>query len=273
MLEVSYSQPYDLGRCYAKNSISPICVSRHIKHTLFQYLEWVDFDLVKSYPSMLYSLFKNNNVELITFGTYLTNPEAIFEELVNYYSLEKRMTHDNIKDCFSAMIFGGGVDRWKEELKKDGVIFNTDIATHPFILEFKQECKVIMTSIIMQNKELFDYLKKDTDEYHETCNRVMSYYCGIIENDILHTITTFLTKKKVISNKAVLFEYDGLCFKPNPNIELQPIVIELNNHIQDKYKMKINIKLKPYSPENVHNEIIEKRKGMDVVIMRDISSY
>ena len=270
VLEISYSQPYGLGRSYAKNSISPICVSRHIKHTLFQYLGWVDIDLIKSYPSMLYSLFKNNNMELTTFGTYLTNPEAIFEELVDYYSLEKRMSHDNIKDCFSAMIFGGGVDCWKESLIKDGVIFNTDITTHSFILEFKQECKLIMNSIVIQNKELFDHLKKETDEYHDTCNRVMSYYCGIIENDILHTITTFLIKKKVISCKSVLFEYDGLCFKPNSNIELQPIIYELNSHIQDKYKMKINVKIKPYAIENVHNEIIEKRRLMDIVLIRDL---
>ena len=49
MLEVEHNPRYGLGRFYPNDSISPICVSRHIKHTLFSFLDWIDLDMIKGH--------------------------------------------------------------------------------------------------------------------------------------------------------------------------------------------------------------------------------
>ena len=67
ILKVNHSTRFGLGRFYADESISPICVSRHIKHTLFQFIDWIDLDMVKGHPTMLYCIAKNNNISFPTF--------------------------------------------------------------------------------------------------------------------------------------------------------------------------------------------------------------
>ena len=56
ILEVVHNPRFGLGRFYPDDSISPICISRHIKHTLFAFLNWIDLDMIKGHPSMLYCI-------------------------------------------------------------------------------------------------------------------------------------------------------------------------------------------------------------------------
>jgi hypothetical protein len=80
-LKVSYYHPFNLGRFYPSNSLSPINVSRHIKHTLFSYMDWIDLDMVRGHPSIIFSIAKNNNLELKTFEKYLKNRQILFKNI------------------------------------------------------------------------------------------------------------------------------------------------------------------------------------------------
>ena len=71
ILEITHNQRYGIGRFYPENQISPICISRHIKHTLFQYLDWIDIDMIKGHPTILYSIAKNNNIQVPAIKYYL----------------------------------------------------------------------------------------------------------------------------------------------------------------------------------------------------------
>lgn len=261
-LMVSHSQAYGLGRFYPENSISPINVSRHIKHTLFSYLDWVDLDMVKGHPTILYNLATQNNIPIKSFKTYLQNPTAIFNELIEYYSVSDKvkLTEDNVKDIFNIHIYGGGHSTWLKQMKKDGYFVRDDIAPHKFECEFKNDCKKLMDLIYLNNPLLADKVKDDLTDENEIKRRVMSYFCGIVENDIIYVCKKFLIKQGVIKNRKELLEYDGLCFKRPDNLNLEIFIKPLNDEIKSKCKMDITMKWKNYKAEYVHNDIIEKRE-------------
>ena len=82
MLEISYYHPCSLGRFYPTNSISPICISRHMKHTLFHSLGWVDLDMIAGHSTILYEIAKQNKIEsqFQSVKKYIDNKPAILKE-------------------------------------------------------------------------------------------------------------------------------------------------------------------------------------------------
>jgi hypothetical protein len=87
----------------------------------------------------------------------------------------------------------------------------------------------------------------------------MSYFCQIIENEIIHIVYKVLLKRKVIKSKSFALEYDGICFKrPDASIDLEEALDEVNNTILSKTGLNVLMKWKPYSDEHVHTEVINK---------------
>jgi hypothetical protein len=263
ILKVKHSPRYGLGRFYADNSISPICVSRHIKHTLFHYLDWIDIDMVKGHPTILYCIAKNNNIELPAFKEYLDNPQIKFKELIDYYSVENEtpLTEDNVKDIFNISIYGGNHNTWLGQMEDQNVSIKTNIP-HPFVNKFSSDCKDLKDLIYLNNAELINRVKGDITDENKIKRRVMSYFCGAIENEILSIAYKYLIKNNVIKSKEnVLLEYDGLCFKrPNKEIgELIYLVDEMNKMILKETNLAIKMTIKNYKPLYIHNDIIEIR--------------
>jgi hypothetical protein len=122
-LFVKHEQRYNLGRFYANGSISPICVSRHIKHTLFKALGWIDIDMVKGHPSILYSVAKLNKVAqtFTTFKDYIENPDEILKQVSSFYGV----TTSQAKEVFNLSIYGGGFETWIKSMIKEKVKLKT----------------------------------------------------------------------------------------------------------------------------------------------------
>ena len=261
-LKIKHNQRYGLGRFYPDNSISPICLSRHIKHTLFHHLNYIDLDMVKGHPTIIYNIAKMNNIALPTFEKYLSNPSEIFEQLIEYYSVEDEtpLTEDNVKDIFNISIYGGGHKTWIEQMSEKGI----DLATcepHSFVVQFIKECKIIMELIYLNNKDIVDKVKGTLTDEYAIKSRTMSYWCGSIENEIIHICYKFLVKKGVlIDKKNVVLEYDGICFKKNDNHNddfLDSVLTELNDKIIKETNLNVKMKWKGYKSEHIHNDIIE----------------
>lgn len=260
-LKVKHNQRYGIGRFYADNSISPICVSRHMKHTLFHHLNYIDLDMVKGHPTIIYSIAKLNNIDLPTFGRYLSNPTSIFAELIEYYSDidDTPLTEDDVKDIFNIAIYGGGHKTWLKQMSEKGRNLAT---TEPnlFVSKFIKECKIVMDLIYLNNKDIVDKVKGDLTEEYKIKSRTMSYWCGAIENDIIHICYKFLVKRDlIIDKKNVVLEYDGICFKKldEHNEELlDSILSDLNDKILKETNLNILMKWKGYKEEHIHNEII-----------------
>jgi hypothetical protein len=291
-LEMSHTQRYGLGRFYPSHTMSPICMSRHIKHTLFKYLDWIDIDMVKGHPSILISIAKNNNLTLPAFEKYLNNPEEIFNMLVEYYSLDDyKLTHDNVKDIFNILIYGGGHTTWLSQIENDNIEIKTT-TPHQFVNLFKTDCKKLIDLININNPELVERVKGDLTNEYEIKTRVMSYFCGIIENEILHICYKFLIKENVIKERQCALEYDGLCFKQpdETSININDIILALNLKIKTETKLNVIMKIKSYNPKYVNKQIIVERnllvnaepinilnvEGLEVfkdIPLKDITTY
>jgi hypothetical protein len=261
ILEISHNQRYGLGRFYPSHTMSPICISRHIKHTLFKYLDWIDIDMVKGHPSILVSIAKNNNLTLPAFEKYLNNPEEIFNMLVDYYSLDDcKLTHDNVKDIFNILIYGGSHNTWLSQMEEENIEIKTTIP-HQFVNLFKTDCRKLIDLINISNPELVERVKGDLTNDYEIKTRVMSYFCGIIENEILHICYKFLTKEQIIKERQCALEYDGLCFKrPDESIfNLDEMITKLNLKIKTETKLNVIMKIKLYNPKYVNQTIIDSR--------------
>ena len=266
ILTVTHNQRLNLGRFYPDKSISTICLSRHVKHTLFKKMNWLDLDMIKGHPSILYSLFLNYGYELTAFKHYIENTDEIFNMLLNYYALDETLTKDNIKNIFNIGIYGGNFNTWLKNMNEKGIELKTE-EQHTFITEFLNECKEASNIIYKNNTELRYNLNKNRDEIDEwkLKNSVMSYFCGAIENEMLHIAYKFLIKEKVlIARKNVELEYDGLCFiKPDSLTfeEIDLIVEKLNERIYEETLLNVKFKIKPYADKHVHFDIIEKAKA------------
>lgn len=260
-LEITHSQRYGLGRFYPNHTLSPICMSRHIKHTLFKYLDWIDIDMVKGHPSILVSIAKNNNLSLPAFEKYLNNPEDVFNMLVEYYSPEDyELSHDNVKDIFNILIYGGGHNTWLSQMDEANIEIKTTIP-HQFVNLFKTDCKKLIDLININNPELVERVKGDLTNDYQIKTRVMSYFCGIIENEILHICYKFLVKENIIKERECALEYDGLCFKrpDESHLSIDDVLSNLNFKIKNETKLNVMMKIKPYNPKYVHQNIIDNR--------------
>jgi hypothetical protein len=262
ILKIEHSQRFSIGRFYANQSISPICVSRHIKHTLFSYLDWVDLDMVKGHSSIIYSISKKNNIQLQAFEKYLNDPEFIFNELKKYYSDDEKITNDNIKDIFNIAIYGGSHNTWLNQIEEQEIQLKTK-EPHKFVSAFIDDCKKVIDLVYLNNDELIKKVKGNLEDEYAIKKRVISYWCGAIENDILHICYKFLVKEGVIKDKSCCLEYDGLCFpKLKTDEELDNVLFNLNTKIFNDTGFNVKMAWKKYKPEYVHSDVIEKVKNM-----------
>ncbi len=256
-LTISYSQRYGLGRFYPKNSISLICTSRHIKHTYFNNFNWIDLDMVKGHPTILYCMAMKNGLELPAFKKYIDNPNEIFDTLIQHYSdpeSEIALTNDNVKDIFNISVYGGSHNTWLKQMDKENISI-ADVHPHPFVNEFITECKTLIDIIYYSNPEIKKKVMGDLTDEYKIKTRVMSYFCGTIENDIVYTAYKVLEKKKIVNLNNCLLEYDGICFiKPTEDIDYDALLDEINDKIFKESKLNVKMKWKPYNPSFVHTD-------------------
>ena len=62
ILKVNHSQPKGVGRF--RSDLSPVLLQRNIKHTLFHSQGWIDLDMIKGHPTILYELALRNKFEI-----------------------------------------------------------------------------------------------------------------------------------------------------------------------------------------------------------------
>ena len=262
VLKVKHYRANDLGRFYPNNSISLISLKREVKHTCFTLMNWIDIDMIKGHPTILYSLFRNVGFEYPTFKRYVNNPDEIFNILREHYAVDDKLTNERIKNFFNIAIYGGGFNKWLSKIDEKNIELSSD-KPHDIMISFIKECREMTNSIYNANPELVDFLKskyEDEDEY-KIKNKLMSYYCGTIENEILHLSYKFLIKNDIITPREnVELEYDGLCFKkPDTKTinEINTIIGKLNEKIFKETGLDVKFKIKPYEHKHIHNDLIE----------------
>lgn len=265
VLEVSYNQRYSLGRFYPTNSISPICISRHMKHTLFHSLAWVDLDMIAGHSTILYEIAKQNKIEVQfqAVKKYIDNKPDVLKELHKYYYSEgSTLTEDNVKDIFNIGIYGGGHNTWLKQMEEDEIVLQTNIP-HPFVTEFLKECKSFMELIYLNNPTMVDKVKGSLDiekDLYAIKSRVMSYWCGTIENHIIYLVYKLLVKRDAIFHGNIVLEFDGVCLRlrNNDTEYMDELLSQINDMILKETKLNVKMKWKEYRDEHIHLDELDQ---------------
>lgn len=254
---VKHYQPYGIGRHYAEDDVSIINLKREIKHSIMEYLGWLDLDMIKAHHTIVCELGRKNGVEFQHIRNYLNDPNHYNQMLIQYYSNdpENPITEDDIKELIRSAGYGGGFKRWRDALGKDVRHFNK----HPFIKDFIDDCRKAIDLVYLNNPQLADKVKAENDELYHIKSRTMSYFCGAIENDALHIAYKFLIKKELLKDRTGALEYDGLCFKPLKAFNHQTIMTELNDLIKSKLGLELKFKIKGYD-RVMFADLIEERR-------------
>jgi hypothetical protein len=251
LLPVKYSQRHGLGRFYPtcpyeflpngcpnpdhnKFYSGLIAMPRLIKNTIFKYGGWTDFDQKKGHPTILLDIAKKNKKQLPAYDNYLANFDTIVNELIEYYSgdSENPLTKKDIKWLFNKTIYGGGFNQWIDDIKtgKKKDLFGTVVQTrkpkavknadekHKLYQEFYNETRGLIDIIYFSNEEVAkmvcDDLEDTPDNLWSRKNRVMSYFCGIIENELTYQAYLYSKKTKIYKIRAVDWGLDGMTLPP-----------------------------------------------------------
>ena len=256
---IKHKQPYGIGRHYADDNVSIINLKREIKHSLMEYLGWMDLDMVKAHPSIICELGRKNDVEFQHIRNYLNDPNHYNQMLIQYYSgdPENPVNDDDIKELIRSAGYGGGFKSWRDGLGKDLLHQNK----HPFIADFISDCRRAIDLVYLYNPELAEKVKEGEQNVYKIKSRTMSYFCGAIENDALHIAYKFLIKKDLLRERTGALEYDGLCFKPLKAFNIPAITTELNDLIRSKLGLELKFKIKGYD-RVMFADLIEARRAI-----------
>jgi hypothetical protein len=270
LLTVKHNNRYGLGRFYSDNDASPCCHTKFIKHTVFQYQNWLDIDMVKGHPSILLSLLGQNGKTSKCFEDVVHNFDTKWKEIALYYkkACNVDLDEDNVKMFFNMIIYGGGYTTWIKSLADENnalkygypvKIIPADTMIHPFMSEYKRTCLEIMELVYHNNPAVVSAVCDNTKtEYEGKCS-CMAYFCGVIENHIVYFVYKFLVKMGGILPNQCLPEMDGICLPRLNDVDYDGLIAQVNSVLSP---IGVKFKIKPYKNFVLH-DVIEKRIQMD----------
>ena len=156
------------------------------------------------------------------------------------------------------------------KVKKPRKLVNRD-SPHPLYLKFKADTDKITRMIYDTNPEFVEkvhnigeILVVDSDKcFSKLRNRVMSYYCGTIENKLTMLAYKYFTEHGVCKKQEADWGYDGFTFPhPSPDINLEYHLDEMVKYVREKSGFqRVHIICKPFESENMLHDVIQARQN------------
>jgi|688.fasta_scaffold13225_5 hypothetical protein len=277
---------------------------RIIKNTIFHYQGWIDLDQKKGHPTLLFALAERNELDLPAYRSYLLdgNFDKIVAEFANYYNVEPEksaeelaeMTEEDVKEyyatridkkdikwLFNKTIYGGGHSKWVEDIvngswSKDGKNIckrrpkeiKNQQRPHPFYQEFKKDTQKVIDNVYLNNEDIAKIVCKDIQGGEEMDwrrkNRVMSYFCGIVENEITVKAYNYLVKNHLIQKGFCDWGLDGITFPaPSPYTDFDFHLNEMNETIRKQTGLpNITFVRKLFEPDELLMPLIQARREL-----------
>lgn len=265
-----------------------IAMPRVIKNTIYKYQNWIDIDQRKGHMTILSELGEKNGEDMKAYKDVINNFDGVCDTLIKYHSVEEEepLEKGDIKWLFNKTIYGGGFGAWAKdieqgkkrnlegkdvEIRRPKALRNTT-QPHPYYSAFYNKTKSIIDLVYINNENLQDILCKDIPlpsneelaEYSTILwsrkNRVMSYFCGVIENEITYKAYKYLIEAKVIPKGIVDWGYDGFTIPPPaPEINFECSLKEMNQYVRTKTGFK-NVEFIVKGLDGVLDNVIERRK-------------
>jgi hypothetical protein len=264
-----------------------IAQPRLIKNTIYTYHDYVDIDQVKGHPTILYEMGCRNNLKLPAYARYLKKGEfdIIVNEIIKHHTPEGETICINRKDVkwlFNKTIYGGGFSKWCEDITtgkfkdENGVVIkvrepkeliNTK-KPHPFYNEFYKDTHKIIDLVYLSNSCIADVICNKITEDWRRKNRVMSYFCGVIENEISFKAYKCLVDKHFIERRRCSWGYDGLTFKRCLGVEMDIVLDGLNKHIAKTTGFEtVSFIEKEFEKHEVLHDVLNERNNYVIAEM------
>jgi hypothetical protein len=301
ILKSIYSPRYDLGRRYAEypdeklsnGKTNPmfgkvhsalISQPRLIKNTIFKYHDYIDIDQKKGHPTIILCNAKKNNLDLPAYEEYLFNFDYYVDTMARYYSVtgEEPINKKDIKLLFNRTIYGGGHENWVEDIvkgKKDPddedaykrlpKKMKNKTKPHEFYTQFYEETRQIIDLVYSSNKQLAKKICKDIPNTQDCLwkkkSRTMSYFCGIVENEITYQAYKYLQINGHIWDRHVDWGLDGLTMPAfTDNVDtLHETIDNLNEYVRKMTKFEdVEFVVKDFDESEILHNSIDKRNEM-----------
>ena len=155
---------------------------------------------------------------------------------------------------FNKTIYGGGFKEWIHDIeigqKRDvngkpsfthnpKPVQNMTIK-HSLYKTFKSGTKTIINLVYQNNSELVNLVCEDMPDTNEHLwsrkNRLMSYFCGIIEHEITFQAYKYITKNGICNKRHLSWGYDGFTIPPpvSSDFDEQSFLTSMNAHVCEK---------------------------------------
>lgn len=251
--------------------------SKYIKNTLYQYMGWVDYDMVAGHPTILCEIAKITNTLFPAIENYITHRSEIMAELADYYSVvgatpeetaKNRITPEDIKYLYNLTIYGGGFSTWVKNTTEGDEKYGflprpvANRPLHPLYSAYYADVRNASNLIYTFNPQLVSSVcgNENLDEWKRK-SRTMSYFCGIIENDCLKYAYKYGVKNGLFPARSGDLCYDGFTMPPPPEgIDLDYHITQMNAFIGKHTGLAIQMKVKPLG--SVIQSILDKRAAM-----------
>jgi hypothetical protein len=171
---------------------------------------------------------------------------------------------------FNATIYGGGHDSWVAKIeagnpkknKPPKPVKNRDKKdAFPFWREFKTQTKELIDLIYLHNPDIAEKVCTPELELWERKSRVMSYFCGTIENELTFKAYKYTHKNGYAPQRGVSWGYDGYTIPPlkdDPDYEAK-----VNAYVLKKTGFNlVRFIHKDFKEDEVLWDAIEERKAL-----------
>jgi len=301
-LRVKYYPRYGLGRRYAecpeptfpdgrtnpnfgKYHSALIAMPRVVKNTLYHYQGWRDYDQVKGHPTLLFAVAKKNGKRLPAYEDYLKEGRfaEIVAELSAFYTAdpENPLSKKDIKWLFNKTIYGGGFKEWIKDIqtgkKKDHLgkvveirppkeVQNAD-KKHPIYEAFHRDTQSVISLVFENNADIAGKVCADIPDTEANLwkrrNRVMSYFCGILENEITFQAYKYACANGMCEKRKISWGYDGFTIPPPPAYFDEVFHLNgLNEWVREKVGLaEITFIRKEFEAEEIIQECLDLRRA------------
>jgi len=300
-LQVQYTSGCNgLGELEPVNKISMLCSgNRTVRHTMFEYMGYKEIDINKAFMTLMYEISLKNGILFSSMKNYITNYEAIDDDIISYYKsyeinlvVKNKPKNDLIKRFFSCIYIGGtykdffvgnsnllyisSLGSFVEKnclAKFRGIIeeLKLDIKTipppHPFFENFIKEFNIFKKYVVDNNFHLMAYIdnKCPTINQHLKEIALVQIYRDTFIFNATANAYYFLVRHNVIPPYSALLQNDSIIIPPiHPQINMNQLSDQLNAYIYAKTGFRFIYRLKPW---NVYSKkLIEDRNNPYYVI-------
>ena len=238
IINVSYKQNNNIGRYFAKGSLSLQTLPREIRQTIASDY-YYDIDIKNCHPVLLKQYAKANKLTCNYIKLYIKHRDDLLKEYATLYKVNK----DAVKKSFLSILNGG-----KTFLNMKG----TEMPQ--FVQEFKNEV-INIQHYIFENEPIYKKLgianakKKQEANNYKTSNELgstMNIMLCDIENKILQSMIKYLINNGIIEDDIIVMVFDGLMIPKTLKLgTIDEILAALERVVYEEVDYKINLDVKP----------------------------